>query len=374
MPRFEQPDQEQDKKFLEDEANRKGYDWKNTFWKPQPSKNGNDVDNVIRLLPARSGSGATYHVKVGKHFVRHSDNDIEAFVCMEETYGMPCPACEARAKIFAEAKAMEKTKGDIHRKKADKYALKRLGVFNVIDRNAQQAFKEGKSDQEPRVMLWESPRTLCWGRIVRNAASGGRTSNLFDKYDASGAVTKPGRDILVRFYPEAEPNSMYEIQYLDPVPLGNEEELTKWYEQIIDLLPEKIAIYQKISYEEARIKTFGTKEERDELKALKQRARDEASAQRSSATAGVSEPAAASDEEEAALAEEEASALGVPEEEAPAPKPAQTPKPATAAQAPKPTPSAAAPAAATPAPSGTATSLADRINSVKARMAAGGKK
>lgn len=373
MPRFASPDQEQDKKFLDDEASRKGYDWSKTFWKPKPSKKGEDNDNVIRIMPARAGSGATYHAKVGKHFIRHSDTDIESFVCMTETYGLPCPACEARAQIFAEAKAMSKEQGDKHRKKADKFAMKRLGIFNVIDRLAQQAYAEGKSTDKPTVRLWEAPRKLCWERIVRNVASGGRTSNLFDKYDESGAVVKPGRDVLVKFYPESDsPSTMYDVQYLDPVPLGAEAEVAEWFEQIIDLLPEKIAIYAKITYEEAQIKTFGTKEEREALKAEKQRMREEAAAAKGSS--GVSEPAQ-SDAEAEALAEAEADALGVPEEEMPKPAPAAAPKPA----APAPTPAAAKPApaatkpAATPAPA-TGGDLKSRIDAVKARMAAGGKK
>jgi len=365
MPKFAAPDQEQDKQFLEQEAARKGFDWKSVFWKPSPSKKGNDVDNVIRIMPARGESGATYHLKIGKHFIRHSDTDIETFICMAETYGKPCPACEKAAEIYAEAKAMDKDKGERHRKQVQKYALKRLGVFNVLDRLAYQSYKEGKLEKLPKVLLWESPRKLCWERIVRNVSSRGRTWNLFDQYDEAGKVAKPGRDVLIKFYPEADPSTMYDVQYLDPTPLGTDEELTTWFEQIVDLLPSVISIYHEIPYEAARIKTFGSKEEREALKAEMQRMREETAAAHRN-------QGGTSDEEEAALREAEREALGAPpdeeEERAPAPAPALAPAPVPqGVTKPAPAPAAAAPKAA-PAESGDA--LKNKIAEVKARMAA----
>jgi hypothetical protein len=368
MPRFSSPDQDQDKQFLAEEAERKGYDWKNVFWKPKPSKKGDEVDNVIRIMPARGTSAATYHMKIGKHFIKHSDNDYETFVCLSETYGKPCPACEEAQRIYAEAKTMSKEQGDRHRKQATKFNIKRLGVFNVIDRLAYQDYKEGRQEKLPKVLLWEAPRKLGWERIVRNVSSRGRTWNLFDQYDEAGNVTKPGRDVLVKFYPESEPATMYDIQYLDPQPLGTDEEVAIWYEQIIDLLPNLISIYNEIPYEEARIKCFGSKDEREALKAEKQRMREETAAARQEAAA----------EEEAALSEEEREALGAPSEEKETPAPAAA-KPAPAAARtsvpparPVPGRPAPVPAAAKPATSDDA-ALKAKIAEVKARMAKGGK-
>ena len=277
-PKFASPDQGQDKKFLEEEARRKGFDWKTIFWKPAPTNASQDVDNVVRLLPAREGSGATYHMKIGKHFIRHADNDVEAMICMEDTYGQPCPACDRRRQIYAAARE----RGDSRNLTADekkelaKFALKKLGVFNVVDRIAYQDFRAGKLDKLPKVLLWEAPRKLCWERIVRNVVSRGRTSNLFDEYDDKGAVTKAGRDVLIKFYPDSDPGAMYDVQYIEPIPLGEPEEVEAWYEQIIDIIPEGIALYQPISIEEANTKCFGTKEERTALREAKAKAAAEA--------------------------------------------------------------------------------------------------
>ena len=353
MPKFASPNQDQDKKFLEEEAARKGFDWKTVFWKPKPSKKGEEIDNVIRIMPARGTSGATYHLKIGKHFVKHGENDLETFICLAETYGKACPACEEAQRIYAEAKAMSKENGDRHRKLAAKFSVKRLGIFNIIDRLAYQDFKEGRLEKLPKVLMWESPRKLGWERIVRNVSSRGRTWQLFDQYDESGALVKPGRDVLVKFYPESDPSTMYDIQYLDPQPLGTEAEVAIWYDQIIDLLPEKISIYASIPYEEARIKTMGSKDERDHLRAEKQRMREEAQAARREAEAsatdepaetGVSEPI-----EEESEPEQEAEPVA-----AAAPKPTPAPKPAAA-------------------PTSGDNELKARIAAVKERMAKGGK-
>lgn len=274
MVKFSSPDNELDKKFLAAEANTAGFDWKEVFFKPVPAKVNDDADNVIRILPARAGSGATYHMIAGKHFIKHGDNDIEQLVCMEETYGKPCPACQERKRIFEEDMKKSGTRkvSDTGKKAGSFWTPKKIGVFNVIDRLAYLAYKDGHGDL-PKVKLWESPRKLCWEKIVRNVASKGRTSNLFDVYDDKDVVIRAGRDILVKFYPDSNnPMTMYDIQYLDAVPLGDAEEVAKWYEQIIDLIPEKIAIYQPIDYEEARLKCFGTKADRDALKEKKRKA------------------------------------------------------------------------------------------------------
>lgn len=342
--KFSQPDQEQDKKFLEDEAKRKGFDWKNVFWKPKPDP----ADNVIRIMPARMGSGATYYLKVAKHFVNHGEKDYEAFICMEEMFGQPCPACERRKALYDSIKnEKDETKKSEVKKSAARYGVKRLGVFNVIDRNAYQDFKDGKLDKLPKVLLYEAPRKAIWERIVRNVASRGRTANIFDSYDEKGAVVKAGRDILVKFYPDSEPSTMYDVQYLDPAELGTPDEVKQWYEQIIDLVAEKIAIYKPVDYHDCEIKAFGTKEERDELK--KRRAEENQAAATAEQPAGEAQPA-----EEKEIPVEE------PEEKPVAKK--EEPKLVAKKEEPK-----------TAAPAAAGGDLKDRIAAVKARVAAGKK-
>ena len=200
-------------------------------------------------------------------------------------------------------------------------------------------------------MLWEAPRQLVWDKVVRNFASKGRTSNLFDVYDKNGEkVVKPGRDILIKFYPESSsPATMYDVQYLDPVELGTPDEVAKWFEQIIDLLPEKITLYLPIDYHDAEIKTFGSKEERVALRAKHLKELED---KKASEEAPPAEQAAPPAEDDDVPAEEEAPA---PAPKAAAPKVTEKPKPAQA----------------TPAPA--SNDLKARIDAVKARVAAGKK-
>jgi len=237
---FSQPDYEKDDRAVRDEQRRsKASAWKDIFWTP---KEGDE--NLIRILPARAGSGATYHLTAGKHFIKHGPEDWELLVCMKETYGKRCLCCE---KFFELWKAGEK-------KAASRYRVRRVGVFNIIDRSVEN----------PSVKLYEAPRTAVWAEIVGLVAGRGRMSDIFDEFDEEGNIVKPGRDILIIYKPKAEPSAMYSVYPTDPTPLGTKEEIEKWHSQIIDLLPEEI--YPPIEEDVARIKLFGTKAEREELR------------------------------------------------------------------------------------------------------------
>ena len=377
MNRFVNPDAEQERKFLDEEASRKGFDWSKVFWKPKPTTEEKEADNIIRILPARAGSGATYHARIGKHFIKHGEGDTESFICMAETYGKPCPVCERRDQIYAEARVTSKSgerNPPLSREASAEVRLlsvKRLGLFNVIDRIAYQDFKDGKTKELPSVKIWEAPRKVCWEKIVRNVASKGRMSNLFDVYDESGAVVKPGRDVFIRFYPESDPGTMYDIQYIDPTPLGEPQEVEEWYKQIIDLLPEKIAIYQPVDYDECIVRMVGTKEERMALRE-ERIARYEKSAK---------SPVASAEAPEEVVEDPEAPEEVVEDPEAPeevaedpeAPEEAEVveeaPKaPAPKAPAPKPTPPKAP---AGPATAATRDELKARIQAVKDRLSKG---
>ena len=240
-PKFEKPDFEADKKRLDEEERRSGTrDWSEIYWKPQPG------DNLIRILPAKVGSGTKdWHIVGASHFIKHADR-IEAFTCMKDTYNKPCPACER----FFELVMDKETK-----KEADRFRVTRYGVFNIIDR----------SEHEPKVRLYRCPRKSVWHPVVQRVTSRGKMSNLFDEYDEKGKLVREGRDVLITYNPESDPSGMYRVQITDEEPLGTDESITKWLEEITPLIAEEI--FNVIDYEIAKIKTFGSREDRDELRA-----------------------------------------------------------------------------------------------------------
>lgn len=252
---FDTPDLEKDKKAVGDEEKHRGGSYDAVFYKPKPG-----VENVIRILQAPAGSGAHWNIKVTKHFVKHDDGTTESFVCMKEVYGKPCPACE---------KFLSLDKKD---PKRAVYSYRRTGVFNIIDRNEYVLWQsQGKSDDLfPKVKLYEAPIQAVWYSIVQLVGSKGRQSHIFDDYNENGKVVNPGRDWIIYFNPNMDPQSMYRLVPSDPCPLGEPEEIKKWLPQIIPLITEKIPFYAPISYEDAQIKTFGTTEERQLLKLSKQ--------------------------------------------------------------------------------------------------------
>ena len=293
------PNYERDKKLLEGERRRSmSGDFAEKFWKPKPGD-----DNLIRILPARQNeSGATYHFTAGKHFIKHpEDSRTEAFICMRETYGQRCPACE---KYFELVK--------VDKKAAAPYKVKRFGVFNVIDR----------TEEDPHVRIYEAPRQAIWAKIVRLVTTRGRMSDILDEIEIDEEteevnIISPGRDLLIIFNPNAEPQGMYAIYPTDHEPLGTPEQIVQWFEEMVDLLPQNI--YGTISYEDAYVKTFGTPEERQ---ALRDRWRDEQEVEE--------------DEEEEEPTEESVEQENIEEmpqvEEKPAtPKPAPKPKAKTIA-------------------------------------------
>lgn len=240
---FQQPDYGSDEKKLAEESQKTGSrDWSEIYWKVQKGD-----ENLIRILPAIAGGGADYHLTYSIHFIKHQDR-VERFICARETYGKPCPACE---QFFVLVKDKD-TKKEAH----ERYGVKRLGLFNIIDRSAV----------EPKVMLYECPQTAVWKAVLTLArVLKKQKASLFDVYDEKGALETPGRDILITFNPEAEGVAMYSLMAAPtPEPLGTDEQIKAWSEQITPLVLEEIAPIT--DYEIAKIKTFGDRVERDELR------------------------------------------------------------------------------------------------------------
>ena len=233
---FSKPDYGKDEAELAKES-RQQFKISEKMWKPVK-----DIENKIRILPARGGSDASYYMKIGKHFVEHDDRK-ESFICMRETYGKDCPACEAYFRIRKEADKVA----------AKPYYPKLYGVFNIINR----------LEDDPKVKLYEAPRTMVWKKIIFiNKGS----IKVIDEFDEEGKYVQEGRDIIILFSPKAEVHNMYVVYPGDKAPLGTKKEIEAWHGDIVDLIPEQIALYAPIEYEVAQIKSFGTVEEREELR------------------------------------------------------------------------------------------------------------
>jgi len=246
---FEGPDSEFDRAALDEESKRKSsIDWKTKYWRPKEG-----VECIIRILPAKKGSGAKYHLRAGKHFIKHfSDEKTEAFVCNKETYGETCCACDHYEKLISDGKTEE----------ARRYKPRRVGVFNVIDR----------SNEAAGVKLYEGPVRAVWGVIVGLVASKGRMSNLFDEYAAGGELVRPGRDIVIQYDPRKLPSFMYKVFPLDQSPLGTPEQIQAWLADMVELKAE--VLFPPTDENVAFIKTFGSKEEREQLREVMKENRD----------------------------------------------------------------------------------------------------
>lgn len=238
-----------DEKELEKSQEGGRTDWSEKFWKP---KSGDE--NLIRILPAKGK--AKYHLKAGKHFIEHSDR-VESFICNRATYQESCVACEEYDRLLKEEK----------KEAAAEYKSQVRGTFNIIDR----------TNEEAGVKLWESPPVAVWEFIIGLVLGKSKMNNI------AGAEDDPlqGRDLLILYYPKQQPQHMYKLLPDDTTPLGSKKDVAKWLEQAVELLAENV--YPKADQEVARIKTFGTVEEREELrKKLREQAQASAPAEKES--------------------------------------------------------------------------------------------
>jgi len=228
---FEAPSKfkDDDEKILS-ESERQEFDWDSVYWKPKPG-----VENVIRILPGIKG--ANFHLRFGKHFIKHPDR-TETFVCNQVTYGESCLACEERMKLLEAGK----------REEAAALAPQIRGVFNIVDYS-----------DDNKVKLWEAPPTAVWLYIVKIVRSNSRFSNIV------GTDENPleGRDVIVYYDPDASPQNMYKIQF-DSTSELDEELAKKALEEARPLIKEEL--YPKTPEDVAKIKLFGSAEEREALR------------------------------------------------------------------------------------------------------------
>ena len=234
---FAAPDVARDKELLDKDKERRSRG--NAF----RAKVG---ENVFRILPARvdAPKGITYYVRGYKHFMRHGD-EWETFTCNQETYEIPCPVCELRNALYKEKRKTEA--------KSQGMMPATIGVFNIIDRLNENA----------GVQLYEAPYTV-WYNIIYFISSGGAFSDLVYKQPVQGEVDQMlGRDILLIYNKDATPQLKYGVHPSSLSPLGTLEQIKIWFEQITHLEVERF--FPPIDYDEAKIRAFGSIEERRAL-------------------------------------------------------------------------------------------------------------
>lgn len=246
---------------LINEADSQGpIDWSLVYWKPK----GEGYENVVRILPGVKG--ASYHLKFGKHFVEHPDK-TESFVCNRVTYQEKCLTCEHRDALIKEGK----------NKEAERFAVQAKGAFNVVTYD----------DEELRVRIWEAPPTAVWLYIVKMVRGKSRFNNIVgrraDKEQGIEADPLEGRDLIVFFDKDASPQNKYKLQF-DSTTKIKAKSAEKWMAEAKPLIREEL--YPKTSDEVAKIKTFGSAQEREEL-----RKRLSSQAQGADAPAAVTEAA-----------------------------------------------------------------------------------
>ena len=207
---FKNPNEEQDGQFLSDEERRRGSggSWTDSVYKPKASDRNNKVNNMIRILPAKAGSAATYYLRVAKHFIKHADR-TEAFLCLKETLGQPCPACE----IYEDKKKKDP-------KLASNFSPLIRGVFNVIDRT--------EDPKDAHVRIYESPIKGVCTKVVSLVRSKGPMSDIFDSPDENFKITKSGRDLVIIFNPKADPQDMYMVYPADLTPMSEDPKQVEW--------------------------------------------------------------------------------------------------------------------------------------------------
>jgi len=205
-----------------------------------------DTPNLVRILPAKDDG--SFHLKIGRHFIRHEDS-WEVFVCSLETYGKPCPACE---------KFNELHKTDKQVAAAFKPQIR--GVFNAIDRN----------DIEAGVKLWETAASQIWRKVIEWFKGNTKYNNIV------GTVENPleGRDLNIIYKPDEDIANIYNIWPDNTTQLGTPEQVEKWFEEVKPLVAEKL--YPETPYDVARIKTFGSPQEREKLRQALREAYQEA--------------------------------------------------------------------------------------------------
>ena len=279
MSLFAKPNVDKDQEVLREEKERQSYDkdWSKFYWKPVPKhelRNDREITEEVgvRILMAPGNvEGAHWYVKIAKHIIRHPDGGWEGFTCMKEVYGEDCVACNKYQELVEIAqKEKVKSKKDELWQNANVYRPTRFGFFNVlgVKYTTDNHTRITERAVEEKVKLFQAPISL-WTKIVSIHSSRGRSSDFFDEFDEKGNITSPGRDIIIIHDKDQPPANRYNAIPTDHVELGKSEQIQEWISQIKPLTPEDLEnVAPKIDADVAQIKTFGSKQEREQLREL----------------------------------------------------------------------------------------------------------
>jgi hypothetical protein len=168
----------------------------------------------------------------------HNINISEAkkFVCNSQLFRKPCRLCEMKHKFSIEKKHNE----------AKKIELWKFTFLNIIDR----------ANEDKGVKVWMAPISAWW-QIEKAAFRNGNLSLILNSSE-DGTY---GCDLSVNYDPNEQFKNRYKVTILhnDPRPLGTEEQLKKWVEEVLPLKPENfydVVAYKKLKYVESSIRTF----------------------------------------------------------------------------------------------------------------------
>lgn len=206
-------------------------------------------ENMIRILPQKPNSvkGVSYFATGNQHFIQHTDGSYEIFTCNKETYNKPCPVCEERIRLYQA--------GDREAAKKRGMRPSQLVIYQVIDRKAPV-------DQQT-VKIFRAGYSV-FVSIMYLIKSGGTFSNLIYSPMPQGQEEKfLGRDLIIIYNKQAPAQMKYSVMPQELTPLGTAEQIALWNSQLVDLTTE--AFFPEIDYDEARIRAFGSIEERAAL-------------------------------------------------------------------------------------------------------------
>jgi hypothetical protein len=200
------------------------------YWRPLPG-----VTNRVRILPARKNiSGASWLLKVGKHFVDYY-GELRVYLCSSITYHERCAVCN----------------------KYPKNKPRKYGVFNIIDRKRE----------EDGVLRWEAPWSVL-KRVMKFKESHESRSQYFD-YDGKFSLFDEvievekrgilGRDLNVFYNPKLEPWEKYKVALGERRSLGREEQTLLWSNSMEDLRLK--VLYPKEDYGLVEVKMLDLMEE-----------------------------------------------------------------------------------------------------------------
>lgn len=161
---------------------------------------------IIRILPAKEESKASWFLKADKHFIDIGEQYDKVYVCNRQLFNCPCPVCVADDFLSQEEEF------DIQFQLRSGWQY----VMNIVVRDREM---EG-------VKIWEAPKTAFRG-IAR------------EQYRNKTAIYE--HDFIVDYNPESKPYPTYKVEMIrEKSPIGSEKQISLWRGQMIELLPEHL--------------------------------------------------------------------------------------------------------------------------------------